>query len=241
MRLRPLHILPLLTFVLAAVCSCRESLPKHFDDVSAVYFNFRQPNGTVVDSMAYTFVYVDDDFLDVSVPVQLLGRTSRELRPIALSLVAENCVEGVDYEIVTPASMPPDTTCLDFVLRLFRTDALKTETKLISLRLDENEEFSVPFGKTFRISFCDQFTVAPKGWMSIFVGSFSQEKFELMCDVMDLRRADLSESGLISSAKWMYIQSTMLVYVADQVRLRSEGKPYDIRAFDAEGNPLRFI
>lgn len=219
--------------------ACRESLPKNFDDVSGVYFNFRV-RGVAADSTAVTFVYVDEDYLDVVVPVQLLGRMSSSERPIALRIDADGSAEGVDYEVVTPAVIKPDTTALNFTLRLFRTPALQTENRLITLVLEENNHFGAPFQNTFRITYTDQFTVAPEGWMSLFVGAFSREKFELLCDIMQIKRADLSEKNLISSAKWMYIQATMLGYVADQVQLKAAGEQYDARAFDSNGNPLVF-
>ena len=74
----------------------------------------------------------------------------------------------------------------------------------------------------------------------MFIGAFSQQKFELICDVMEIARADFNEEGKISSAKWMYIQSTMIGYVSDQQRLRDAGQPYDERAFDDSGAPLSF-
>ena len=57
---------------------------------------------------------------------------------------------------------------------------------------------------------------------------------------MQIARADFNEEGKISSAKWMYIQSTMTNYVLDQERLRDAGQTYDERAFDESGAPLTF-
>ena len=57
---------------------------------------------------------------------------------------------------------------------------------------------------------------------------------------MEISRSDFNEEGKISSAKWMYIQSTMINYVAEQERLRDVGQEYDERAFDESGAPLTF-
>ena len=57
---------------------------------------------------------------------------------------------------------------------------------------------------------------------------------------MQIARGDFNVEGQISSAKWMYIQSTMTLYVDDQKRLRDQGQPYDERAFDESGDPLTF-
>lgn len=93
---------------------------------------------------------------------------------------------------------------------------------------------------TFKINFSDQFTAPPAGWRSLFVGPFSQQKFELICDVMEIPRADFNEVGKITDAKWLYIESRMINYVRDQEKLKAGGEPYDERAFDENGNPLQF-
>ena len=115
-----------------------------------------------------------------------------------------------------------------------------------------NENFIIPFTSqvqsggdtvsavTFKINFSDQFTAPPAGWRSLFVGPFSQQKFELICDVMEIPRADFNEVGKITNAKWLYIESRMINYVRDQEKLKAGGEPYDERAFDENGNPLQF-
>jgi len=71
------------------------------------------------------------------------------------------------------------------------------------------------------------------------LGPFSQQKFELICDVMEIPRP-IQRVGKITDAKWLYIESRMINYVRDQEKLKAGGEPYDERAFDENGNPLQF-
>ena len=150
------------------------------------------------------------------------------------------------------AVLPAGSVSFDYVVTLKRTDILKEQTKNLLLELRANENFIIPFTSqvqsggdtvsavTFKINFSDQFTAPPAGWRSLFVGPFSQQKFELICDVMEIPRADFNEVGKITDAKWLYIESRMINYVRDQEKLKAGGEPYDERAFDENGNPLQF-
>lgn len=249
MKKHAILAIPVLTLLASA---CQESLPRHFERIEGVYFNNQQNNGMIADTASYTFIYEDRDVLEVPVRIQLLGRTSPSPRPVNLNISSPDATEGVDYTVSEEAVLPAEATYFDFPVTLYRTEALKTETKRLIVELAANDDFCIPFteqvqsgGDTvstvrYTIYFSDQFTAPPAGWRSLFVGEFSQQKFELICDVMQIARADFNEEGKISSAKWMYIQSKMVTYVDDQVRLREAGQPYDERAFDSAGNPLSF-
>lgn len=240
-------------FLMLSASGCQESLPKHFDPIEGVYFNNQQNNGSLIDSASYTFIYEDRDQMEVPVRIQQLGRLSSTPRPVNLKVSSPDATEGTDYTISGDAVLPANATNFDFPITLYRTEALKSETKRIVVELSANEHFCIPFteqiqsgGDTvstvrYTIYFSDQFTAPPAGWQTLFVGAFTQQKFELICDVMEIARADFNEEGKISSAKWMYIQSTMTSYVAEQERLRKAGQPYDERAFDESGAPLTFV
>ena len=244
-------ILTLILLTLLAT-GCQESLPKHFDRIEGIYFNNQQNNGMVVDTASYTFIYEDRDEMEVPVRIQQLGRKSSTSRPVALRITSPDAVEGIDYTAPEEALLPANATYFDYPVTLYRTEALKSQVKHLILELQANDSFCLPFteqiqsgGDTvstvrYTIYFSDQFTAPPAGWQTIFIGEFSQQKFELICDVMQIARGDFNVEGQISSAKWMYIQSTMTLYVDDQKRLRDQGQPYDERAFDESGDPLTF-
>lgn len=241
--------------LLLGIClaGCKESLPDNFGAIEGIYFNNQQSNATIVDSVARTFIYEDANELDVPVRVQLVGRTSPQPRPVDIRVSSPDAVLGTDYTLGSEAVLPAGSTSFDYVVTLRRTDILKQQSKTILLELHANEHFIIPFtyqaqsgGDTtsvvsYKINFSDQFTAPPAGWKKMFIGEFSQQKFELISDVMDIPRSDFNEEDKISSSLWMYIQSRMIAYVRDQQDKKSAGEPYDERAFDENGEPLTFV
>lgn len=232
--------------------SCEESLPNHFEQIDGVYLNNLLPNKTHVDEADITFIYEDGDLLEVPVRVQLLGRMRDYARKVDIVVESDNAREGVDYELATAPEMPAEVTQFDYIVRLKRTPELEHTTKNLTVSLRANENFIIPFeefvqtGKDttsvvhYCINFSDQFTSAPEGWRTTFVGEFSKEKFLLICRVMDMPRSDFNDPHKISEARWMFIQSRMIEYVDEQVEKRDRGEEYDKEAFDSEGNPLVF-
>ena len=232
------------------LAGCKESLPDNFGAIEGIYFYNQLTDRTVVDSAAYTFIYEDADVLEVPVRLQLVGRAAAQPRAVDVRVTSQDAEEGTDYTLGGEAVLPAGSVSFDYVVTLKRTDILKEKTKNLLLELRANENFIIPFTSqvqsggdtvsavTFKINFSDQFTAPPAGWRSLFVGPFSQQKFELICDVMEIPRADFNEVGKITNAKWLYIESRMINYVRDQEKLKAGGEPYDERAFDENGNPI---
>ena len=133
-----------------------------------------------------------------------------------------------------------------------RTPALKKEKKSIELVIQENDDFSLPvmemvqLGDTvstisFRIFFSDMFTKAPAAWDVNLMGAFSQQKFELICRVLDIDPADFNDPAIITLAKQLYISVEMTGYVDEEVAKMEEGLDYDEEIIDkATGLPLNF-
>lgn len=235
------------------LAGCKESLPDNFGPIEGIYFNNQLvANRTVIDSAAYTFIYEDADVLEVPVRLQLVGRAAAQPRAVDVRVTSQDAEEGTDYTLGGEAVLPAGSVSFDYVVTLKRTDILKEKTKNLLLELRPNANFIIPFTSqvqsggdtvsavTFKINFSDQFTAPPAGWRTMFVGPFSQQKFELICDVMGIPRADFNEAGKITDAKWLYIESRMINYVRDQEELKAGGEPYDERAFDENGEPLQF-
>ena len=85
------------------------------------------------------------------------------------------------------------------------------------------------------------FTKAPAAWDENLVGRFSQQKFELICDVLDIDPADFNDPTVITLAKLLYISAEMTAYVKDEVAKMDDGLPYDENIIDlATGLPLEF-
>lgn len=231
---------------------CEERHPASFEDMSGVYFNNRSATMRLVDSLDLTFVYEKEDFIDVPVKVQLLGRPADYDRSVSVSVESENASEGVDYILPDEPVMPAGTSETDYVIRLLRTEALKVERKMISLVIHANEHFELPVtemiqvGDTvstlvFDIFFSDMFTKAPAAWDANLVGKFTQQKFELICDVLDMDPADFNDASVVTLAKLLYISVEMTEYVKGEAEKKAVGLPYDENAFDPQtGLPLEF-
>ena len=207
---------------------------------------------SVTDSLDLTFVYEAGDEMEVPVKVQLLGRSADQDRPLAVTVSSDNAQEGVDYVLPQQAVMPAGASSVDYVVVLKRTDALKSERKMIHLTLHANEHFDLPVSKMeqiadtvsivdVRIYFSDMFTKAPAAWDENLLGEFTQQKFELICKVLHIDPADFNDPSVITLAKMLYISAEMTAYVTEQKENRNAGQDYDEDAFDPQtGEPLTF-
>lgn len=238
--------------LLMTLSACSEQTPDDFQDIAGVYLNNRTNTNVLQDSTDVTFVYQKGDEMQVPVRVQLLGRTSSSPREIGIIISSDDAQEGIDYTLPLKAEMPAEATTADYVITLKRTAALKTMKKHVKLTLTANDHFSLPVTKesnangdevttlTYTVAFSDQFTTAPKAWEDDLLGTFTQQKFELACRVLDLDPADFNDSSKMTLAMQSYISAEMQSYVKQQQNLRNGGEAYDADAFDKQGNPLLF-
>ena len=236
-------------FVLA---SCQERNPDLFMDITGVYFNNMSGRMAVVDSVDITFVYEAEDEVDVPVKVQLLGRTADVDRQFGLTVMSDNAQEGVDYVLPEQAILPAGASSVDYIVKLRRTPALKNEKKMLHLQIHANDQFELPVNHIvqisdtvsildYRIYFSDMFTKAPSAWETNLLGAFTQQKFELICRVLDIDPGDFNDPVLMTLAKQLYISSEMTAYVQGEVAKKAAGKEYDAEAFDPQtGEPLKF-
>ena len=240
------------TFAAMALLSCSEQTPELFQDINGVYFSNRTNTNILQDSTEVTFVYQKGDEMEVPVSIQLLGNPSDQDREISLSVNSGDAQEGVDYELPEKAVMPQGATSCQYVVKLKRTSAIKTQQKRLKLTLQANSYFTLPVTQettsngdevttlAYTIIFSDQFTAAPKAWEKGLLGAFTQQKFELACSVLDLDPADFNDSSKMTLAMQSYISAEMQTYVLQQENLKNQGLTYDKDAFDADGNALKF-
>ena len=244
------YIIYMLSFL--ALAACQERNPEYFQDINGIYFNNTSATMSVTDSLDLTFVYEAGEDMEVPVKVQLLGRSAEYDRPIAVTVASDNAQEDVDYILPDQAVMPAGSSSVDYIVVLKRTPALKQERKMIRLTLHANEHFDLPVSKMeqiadtvsivdVRIYFSDMFTKAPAAWDTNLLGEFTQQKFELICKVLEIDPADFNDPSVITLAKMLYISAEMTAYVAEQKENRDAGKEYDTDAFDPQtGEPLTF-
>lgn len=247
--MRNIWIIILTVFLLV---SCEERTPGLFKDITGVYFSNISGSMTLTDSLDLTFVYEAGDVMEVPVRIQLVGRTSGQDRALSVTVDSDNATEGIDYELPESPVLPAGRSYADYILTLKRTEALKRERKMVRLTIHENELFGLPVTNMVqlddtvstldvRVYFSDMFTKAPEAWDENLVGEFTQQKFELICKVLDIDPGDFNDPGVITLAKLLYISSEMTSYVQGEVEKRSAGQPYDEDAFDPETDePLTF-
>lgn len=233
--------------------SCEERNPGLFKDITGVYFNNTTGSMTLTDSLDLTFVYEAGDVMEVPVRIQLVGRTSGEDRTLSVTVDSGNAMEGIDYLLPENPALPAGESYTDYILTLKRTEALKRERKMVRLTIHENAHFALPVTSMvqlddtvstleLRVYFSDMFTKAPAAWDENLVGEFTQQKFELICKVLDIDPADFNDPGVITLAKLLYISSEMTAYVKGEVAKRNAGQSYDEDAFDPETDePLTFL
>ena len=217
-----------------------------------MYFNNTSGSMVVSDSLDVTFVYTAGDAMEIPVKVQLLGRSAGEDRPVEISVSSDNAAEGVDFILPQHPVMPAGASSMDYVVTLRRTEALKSEKKMICLQIHANDHFDLPVTEMvqyndtvstlqYRIYFSDMFTKAPAAWDANLVGAFTQQKFELICKVLEMNPADFNDPGVVTLAKMVYISAEMTAYVEGEVAKKNAGEPYDEDVFDNEtGEPLTF-
>ena len=71
------HNLYLGLLFLAGCIACNEEEPEAFQNIDGIYFDNRGSSNTVTDSVYVTFVYTNEDMLEIPVQVQALGRPAQ--------------------------------------------------------------------------------------------------------------------------------------------------------------------
>ncbi len=242
----------LMTILLLA---CSQSEVPLYSGTEGIYFNNRTTGQLLQDSTAYSFIYYDLDSMDVVVKIQTYGRMKGYDRPFHLEVSSANAVEGRDYRLCTPAVIPAGESALDYVVRLYKMPILNDEILILRMTLGANEHFGTDYPLApsadescagtdalhFCISFSNQYTVPPKGWQTMFGGTFKPEKLDLLVVLFpEVPRQAYNESGAITLAKWTYMQQTAQEYVFQQLQYYMMGAPYDPLIFDHDGNTLDF-
>lgn len=256
MKLHKFFTIHLTLFTLAlALTACSESEVPLYSGTDGIYFNNRTSGQMLTDSLAFTFIYYDFDSTDVEVKVQTYGRAKDYDRPFKLEVTSADAVEGKDYRLCSKPVIPAGASAVNFVVRLYKHEVLDSSTLRLDMSLSPNEHFGTNYPSApsageeshgtdalhFHISFSNQYTVPPRGWMTMFGGTFKPEKLDLLVHLFpEIPRQLYNESGAITLAKWSYMQQTAQNHVNQQLQYYMMGAVYDTLIFDKDGNALDF-
>lgn len=244
----------LFTLVLA-LTACSESEVPLYSGTDGIYFNNRTSGQMLTDSMAFTFIYYDFDSTDVEVKVQTYGRAKDYDRPFNLQVTSPDAVLGEDYSLCSKPVIPAGESAMNFIVRLYKRQVLNERSLRLDFSLSPNEHFGTNYllapntdeqsqgtdALHFHISFSNQYTVPPRGWQTMFGGTFKPEKLDLLVKLFpEIPRQMYNESGAIPLAKWSYMQKSVYDYVNQQIQYYMMGAAYDPLIFDHDGEVLDF-
>lgn len=194
---------------------------------------------STVDSTTVSFVYMDTEVREYNVNLYLryMGQVAQRPRQIAVRVAETNATEGVDFAPLEPSYVvEPDHTFAFFTLTLLRNESLKDQEKYIIVELVANEDFDLLypsdrptatsdelFSKVrYKISFSEMMLEPPKTWREYQFGKFSPEKFQVICDVMEIPRETFVQGTYMTPGRANFIASYMKAYF---IEMEKAGTP----------------
>ncbi len=236
--------------LILGLTACSEEEVNTYNAEEGIYFNQRIRVGNILtDSTNFTFVYIEksQNEATVSIPVQLVGRASDEPRPVNIKVVGGSAKEGDDFVLPVNPVLPAGASSFNYEITLKRSTTLQEEAKTIEIAIEENEYFrpiitheitDIQSGTDVttmrhKIEFSELFTKAPAAWVND-IAEFTPQRFFLTCRVMEIPRADFNDRSKISSARFQYLMTEMVKYVAEQLLLENP----DPEIFDEDGNKI---
>lgn len=213
----------MLLVLLVAGYGC-ESEYEDYSGTDAIYMN------ETTDTTRFSFTYVDVDRQVQEIKIKTIGQVYDFDRTVNLRITPVNAVEGVDFEpLAEQYVVKAGENSLVVPIVMIRTGALQKEEKVIDMELLENEHFKtyydygsgdrVTWVKTNRLKqtliFSEFMNQRPATWDPYVLGTFSQKKFNLICNEMGIAREKFLDSKFMSY-RTNYIASYMKKYLAEQ-------------------------
>jgi hypothetical protein len=234
------YIMALLLLCSSSFMACKKDL-KTYDGLSGIYFvkavdrvSYVGVDSTVV-SFAYAKSTVKDSIMKLVVGVS--GRPENKDRSFKLTInPASTAIASQHYEIMNPDFIIPANKLQDTLkIKLKRTISMLTQTYLLKLRLENNENFDTPMqdriinsvtGK--KLSFVNHtiwindIIVKPKTWMEAYLGDFSRKKLFLLAEVAEIKDLGvLDDLSATPFTKILYYGSFMQRYLNE---MKAAGK-----------------
>lgn len=212
----------LMLFVLAILGYGCNSEYEDYGGGDAVYMN------ETTDTTLFSFTYIDDDRYVQEIKINTIGQVYDYDRVVNIKFTLVNAVEGVDIEpLADQYVVKAGENKLAVPIVMIRTEALQKEARIIDMELQENEYFKTyyDYGSSDRITwvktnrlrqtliFSEFMDQRPATWNPYMLGTFSQKKFSLICNLMGIPREKFLDSTYMGY-RTNYIASYMKRYLA---------------------------
>jgi len=217
------YMILMLVILMGLGYSC-DSEYEDYSGVDAVYMN------ETTDTTRFSFTYIDDVRYVKEIKVNTIGQVYDYDRVVNIKFTLVNAKEGVDIEpLADQYVVKAGENKMVIPIVMLRTADLQKEAKVIDIELLENEYFKTVYDygsgdeitwvKTDRLrqtlifsEFMDQ---RPSTWDPYMLGTFSQKKFNLICNRMGIAREKFLDRDYMSY-RTNYIASYMKKYLAEE-------------------------
>lgn len=160
-----------IVFATAAILSaCAEQAYKLYDtgQTDAVFFQYKDVKGDVVDSVNYVFNYETADSHSIELPVMLMGMPADHDRKVDIHAVpgTGDMQPGVHY-IIENAVLPAHAVRTVVTVKLLRGNdpEIRTSSKQVVLQIGEGQDLKGVGRNAFRITYSDiRPTIRPDWW-----------------------------------------------------------------------------
>ena len=213
--------------IIAAIASglfwsgCQKDLDTYQGE-SGIYFDHQEKetqNNLRADTLSFGWGQIDGDSLEtkISLRINLIGDVAdydrkfqvlvtETIIPEELKGKMEAAVEGVDYRAFeTECMIPAHEVSTNLDITLLRTEALQTESRALTIALQETEELKFLYSREItdkennrrridlqRVIVMNENLAKPDWWYrheAIF-GEYSMKKSITICDVMGIDRTE---------------------------------------------------
>ena len=227
---------------------CQKDLDTYQGE-SGIYFDHQEKatqNILRADTLPFGWGQIDGDILEekISLQINLIGnvvdydrkfqvKVIETVIPEALKGKMNSAVEGIDYQpFETECTIPAHEVSTKLEITLLRTEALQTESRALTIALQENEDLKFLYSREItdqennrrridlqRVIVMDETLPKPDWWYrheSIF-GEYSMKKSITICDVLGIDRAEwISNAYGNRTAYLIFVGQYMQRWLNDQ-------------------------
>lgn len=205
--------------------SCKDAA-NYYDGENVVYFNLEH------DTVKYSFAYTDSEVerYETSIDIQIIGGVTDYDREVRINSIANNCVEGVDFEPFQEFyTLEARKSFIQLPVVIKRSSDLTKIKKSFAVELVESKDFQLlylekptPSNSDKNMSqikcvfeFSDILDVQPGTWNEYYFGVFSAKKFITMCDYLEIPRMKFIDRTFMSDGRKPYVAKKMKGYFAE--------------------------